>query len=409
MTWVHVALAVLVTIIVLVIAVSRSYALGRESGERDTLAGQGSDSGSLFGTDVPVREAEQGLIDVMPSEVIVCDGNGSVRCSSKSQVNVDVIENGWIVKDEILDILHVVVENGGVREREMCVSLDLTRMSSAISGRGVTAGSSAPSDSYLRVRVGHICDGLYAVFINDVTEQRRFERMRRDFVTNVSHELKTPLASIRLLADSILQNETMDQVTLRDFVSDIGTEADRLTRITEHLLALTRLDSLPAAETFPVDVSAVTRRALSMLAPVADAAGVALGSNLKDKCVVQGTEDDLYQICFNLLENGIKYNRPGGRVMADVYRDGDQVLLEVSDTGVGIPEEDMPKVFNRFYRVDKARSRAAGGTGLGLSIVRDTVRRHGGWVTVRARQPEGSVFTVGFPAVPEKRKEGDRG
>ena len=201
----------------------------------------------------------------------------------------------------------------------------------------------------------------------------------------------------------------MDQVTLRDFVSDIGTEADRLTRITEHLLALTRLDSLPAAETFPVDVSAVTRRALSMLAPVADAAGVALGSNLKDKCVVQGTEDDLYQICFNLLENGIKYNRPGGRVMADVYRDGDQVLLEVSDTGVGIPEADMPKVFNRFYRVDKARSRAAGGTGLGLSIVRDTVRRHGGWVTVRARQPEGSVFTVGFPAVPERRKEGDRG
>ena len=233
--------------------------------------------------------------------------------------------------------------------------------------------------------------------------------VRRRFVSDASHELKTPLASIRLLADSILQNETMDQVTLRDFVSDIGTEADRLTRITEHLLALTRLDSLPAAETFPVDVSAVTRRALSMLAPVADAAGVALGSNLKDKCVVQGTEDDLYQICFNLLENGIKYNRPGGRVMADVYRDGDQVLLEVSDTGVGIPEEDMPKVFNRFYRVDKARSRAAGGTGLGLSIVRDTVRRHGGWVTVRARQPEGSVFTVGFPAVPEKRKEGDRG
>ena len=113
--------------------------------------------------------------------------------------------------------------------------------------------------------------------------------------------------------------------------------------------------------------------------------------------MVPGTEDDLYQICFNLLANGIKYNRPGGRVMADVYRDGDQVLLEVSDTGVGIPEEDMPKVFNRFYRVDKARSRAAGGTGLGLSIVRDTVRRHGGWVTARARPGGGSLFTVGFP------------
>ena len=214
---------------------------------------------------------------------------------------------------------------------------------------------------------------LLAEEFNQLTDRlQTTEEVRRRFVSDASHELKTPLASIRLLADSILQNETMDQVTLRDFVSDIGTEADRLTRITEHLLALTRLDSLPAAETFPVDVSAVTRRALSMLAPVADAAGVALGSNLKDKCVVQGTEDDLYQICFNLLENGIKYNRPGGRVMADVYRDGDQVLLEVSDTGVGIPEEDMPKVFNRFYRVDKARSRAAGGTGLGLSIVRAT-------------------------------------
>lgn len=245
MTWVHVALAVLVTIIVLVIAVSRSYALGRESGERDTLAGQGSDSGSLFGTDVPVREAEQGLIDVMPSEVIVCDGNGSVRCSSKSQVNVDVIENGWIVKDEILDILHVVVENGGVREREMCVSLDLTRMSSAISGRGVTAGSSAPSDSYLRVRVGHICDGLYAVFINDVTEQRRFERMRRDFVTNVSHELKTPAGAISLLAETV-SDAADDPGAVRYFAGRITKESARLTELVTHLIELQRAQDAPA-------------------------------------------------------------------------------------------------------------------------------------------------------------------
>ena len=108
-------------------------------------------------------------------------------------------------------------------------------------------------------------------------------------------------------------------------------------------------------------------------------------------------EDDLYQVCFNLVENAIKYNVPGGRVFVSVYSDGEQVLLEIEDTGVGIPEADLPKVFDRFYRVDKARSRAAGGTGLGLSIVRDTVRRHGGWVTARPRSPMGSVFTVGFP------------
>lgn len=108
------------------------------------------------------------------------------------------------------------------------------------------------------------------------------------------------------------------------------------------------------------------------------------------------------------MENAIKYNYSGGKVFVSVDRDGDQVLLEVGDTGVGIPEEDLPKVFNRFYRVDKARSRAAGGTGLGLSIVRDTVRRHGGWVTARPRSPEGSLFTAGFPRyVPEQGGKGE--
>ena len=110
--------------------------------------------------------------------------------------------------------------------------------------------------------------------------------------------------------------------------------------------------------------------------------------------------------CYNLVENAVKYNFPDGTVFVSVCREEDQVLLEVGDTGIGIPEEDLPKVFNRFYRVDKARSRAAGGTGLGLSIVRDTVRRHGGWVTARPRSPEGSLFTVGFPVYVPAEGEG---
>ena len=223
------------------------------------------------------------------------------------------------------------------------------------------------------------------------------EEVRRRFVSDASHELKTPLASIRLLADSILQNQEMDRETVQDFVSDIGEEAERLTRITEHLLALTRLDSLPVGETSIVDLSAVGRRAVSMLLPVADAAQVTIETTWKSGCTLRCTEDDLYQICFNLIENAVKYNFPGGKVFVSTRRNGDQVLFEVADTGIGIPEEELPKVFNRFYRVDKARSRAAGGTGLGLSIVRDTVRRHGGWVTAQRREPEGSVFTVGFP------------
>ena len=233
------------------------------------------------------------------------------------------------------------------------------------------------------------------------------EEVRRRFVSDASHELKTPLASIRLLSDSILQTDHMDPEMVRDFVNDIGMEAERLTRITEHLLALTRLDSLPEGRTEPVDLSQVTHRVLSMLAPVADAAGVSVEENLKPDCIVRGTGDEMYQISYNLVENAIKYNYPGGKVFVSVYPDGDQILLEVGDTGIGIPEEDLPKVFNRFYRVDKARSRAAGGTGLGLSIVRDTVRRHGGWVTARPRHPEGSIFTAGFPRYTPRPEDGE--
>ena len=234
------------------------------------------------------------------------------------------------------------------------------------------------------------------------------EEVRRRFVSDASHELKTPLASIKLLADSILQNDQMDQETVQDFVSDIGSEADRLTRITEHLLALTRLDSLSVGETEAVDVARVTARAVNMLSPVADAANVTLETSLKTGCMIRCTADDLYQVCFNLVENGIKYNFPGGKVEVSVRQDEEQVLLEVKDTGVGIPEEDLPKIFNRFYRVDKARSRAAGGTGLGLSIVRDTVRRHGGWVNARTRNSGGSAFTVGFPVLQNGEGEEDQ-
>lgn len=242
---------------------------------------------------------------------------------------------------------------------------------------------------------------------NQLTDRLQVtEEVRRRFVSDASHELKTPLASIQLLSDSILQNEQMDQETVRDFVSDIGEEAKRLTRITEHLLTLTRLDSLPAEKTEPVDVSAVAERAVNMLTPVADTAGVTIHTETKPGYEIRCTNDELYQICFNLIENAIKYNFAGGYVYVSTYKDGDQILIEVADTGIGIPEGELTKVFNRFYRVDKARSRAAGGTGLGLSIVRDTARRHGGWVTARRRNPEGSVFTVGFPRyVPDPEEE----
>ncbi len=242
---------------------------------------------------------------------------------------------------------------------------------------------------------------------NQLTDRlQTTEEVRRRFVSDASHELKTPLASIRLLSDSILQNQGMDEETVRDFVSDIGSEAERLTRITEHLLSLTRLDSLPMGETEPVYLPEVVENALSMLSPMAEIQGITIETNFKTDSLIRGNRDELHQICFNLVENAIKYNVPNGRVNIRVYSDSDQIILEVADTGIGIPESDRPKVFNRFYRVDKARSRAAGGTGLGLSIVRDTVRRHNGWVTVRPNQPAGSVFSAGFPRCHLQSEEG---
>ena len=223
------------------------------------------------------------------------------------------------------------------------------------------------------------------------------EEVRRRFVSDASHELKTPLASIRLLTDSILQNSQMDEEIVRDFVGDIGQEAGRLTRITEHLLLLTKLDSLPGTTACSVPVAHTIARVSASLLPVAEAVSVTLVPAVQSRCTVQCTPDDLHQIVFNLMENAIKYNIPNGKVMVYVESQGDEVYISVADTGLGIPQDDLPKIFNRFYRVDKARSRAAGGTGLGLSIVRDTVRRHGGWITATPRQPEGTIFTVGLP------------
>lgn len=241
---------------------------------------------------------------------------------------------------------------------------------------------------------------------NQLTDRlQTTEEVRRRFVSDASHELKTPLASIRLLTDSILQNERIDPETTREFVSDIGEEAERLTRISEKLLTLTRLDSEPKVERVPVDVGAVISRVEHMLQPLAQASDVTLESGMVSGCLVFATGDDLYQVIFNLVENAIKYNHPGGTVMIHLNRDEEEIVLQVEDTGVGIPEEDLDKIFNRFYRVDKARSRAAGGTGLGLSIVRDTAKMHGGTVSVARREAGGSCFMVRFPAWKEGGRE----
>ena len=239
---------------------------------------------------------------------------------------------------------------------------------------------------------------------NSLTDRlQTTENARRRFVSDASHELKTPLAAIRLLTDSILQTENIDRETAREFVTDIGQEAERLSRITEDLLRLTRLDSNVLERPVVVDALPVLEQVMRMMSLVAQEKEIDLTYRASEGCTVLATKDEIHQIIYNLTDNAVKYSPPHSSVLVTLSRAGEQVELTVEDNGSGIPEEDLPRIFERFYRVDKARSRAAGGTGLGLSIVSDTVKRRGGTVEAGNRPGGGAVFTVRWPW----RKEGE--
>ena len=239
-----------------------------------------------------------------------------------------------------------------------------------------------------------------AAEFNSLTDRlQTTENARRRFVSDASHELKTPLAGIRLLTDSILQTDHMDEETTKEFVTDIGREAERLSRITENLLRLTRLDSGVVQQPYPVAVAPVMERVERMLHMVAQEKGVTISGTADEDVVALATDDDVHQILYNLMENAIKYSAPeNGYVHAEAHVDGQRVVITVSDNGIGIPDEDLPHIFDRFYRVDKMRSREVGGTGLGLSIVKDTIENRGGTIEAgHGADGVGTVFTVYLP------------
>ena len=233
---------------------------------------------------------------------------------------------------------------------------------------------------------------------NSLTDRlQKTENARRRFVSDASHELKTPLAAIRLLTDSILQTEDIDAATTREFVADIGQEAERLSRITEDLLRLTRLDSGVLDPPVRVDALPVLEQVMRMMTLVAQERKAELTYDAAGECTVLATRDEIHQVIYNLTDNAVKYSGTGGIVQVSLRREGDWVVLKVTDNGPGIPAEDISRVFERFYRVDKARSRSAGGTGLGLSIVSDTVKTRGGSVEAANRPGGGAVFAVRWP------------
>ena len=302
-----------------------------------------------------------------------------------------------LLKDLQNNLMRISV---GIAILVVCVSLAFSRgltrrLDSLLTAiRGVREGAY----NQRAVLSGHDEYTQIAGEFNDLVDRlQETENARRRFVSDASHELKTPLAAIRLLTDSILQNENIDGATVREFVSDIGQEAERLSRITEDLLRLTRLDSGVAETPERVEISPVLERVVKMLRPVADEKDVSIVTACSDGAAAAAPPGEIHQILYNLMENAVKYNRRGGFVRVSVDMGEETSTITVEDNGIGIPAEDLPRVFERFYRVDKARSRAAGGTGLGLSIVRDTVSRRGGVVRAEGVTGGGTRFIVTLP------------
>ena len=234
-----------------------------------------------------------------------------------------------------------------------------------------------------------------------LVELRRVNKIRRDFVANVSHELKTPATSLKLLAESLVEILEEDPEQARFFAEQLKNETERLAQLITDLLDLARLESEEGIPNpTPVDVRRVLMLVLSRLRPAARQKNITLSwkrSRSADLYTVRGDETQLISMFTNLVDNAVKYTSPGGSVEVAAESNESKVVVGVLDTGIGIPEEKLSRIFERFYRVDKARSKKTGGTGLGLSIVRHVAENHGGYVTVESVLGEGSTFTVCLP------------
>ena len=252
----------------------------------------------------------------------------------------------------------------------------------------------------LAIRVRPLARLGCVIVIDDQSRMKRLESLRRDFVANVSHELKTPLAAIQGFVETMLDDAAMPVATRSRFLERIARQTERLTTLVGDLLTLSRLDEDHAVDrdSAPCDFAVVLRETIRDLVPLADQRGIRVIAALPETEVpVAADREGLRQVSGNLIDNAIKYTPGGGSVTVQLADVDDRVLLEVTDTGIGLSPDDQARVFERFYRVDRARSRDVGGTGLGLSIVKNTVRNLGGEVGVRSTLGQGSTFWVTLP------------
>jgi two-component system sensor histidine kinase SenX3 len=332
---------------------------------------------------VPAGVAE--VVRALPAAGAVVGPHDEVLEANATARSLGLVRGSRISVPELLQLVRSVRRGGGTRT----VDLQISRRARVAS-------------TYLTARVAPLDESLILVLADDRTNARRIEETRRDFVANISHELKTPIGAISLLAEAV-EDAADDPAAVRKFASRMGIESARLTDLVGQIIELSRLqsdDPLADPELVEIDevlTDAVERRRMdaelrSITLAVAGAAGTRVLGNSRQLGVAVG----------NLVENAIAYSDTGARVVvaahAQVGSDDDYVEITVSDNGIGIPAAELDRIFERFYRVDYARSRANGGTGLGLAIVKHIAAIHGGDVTVWSQVGQGSTFTIRIPA-----------
>jgi two-component system sensor histidine kinase SenX3 len=316
-------------------------------------------------------------LNSLPSGVVISDASGVVLFKNKAAQGISGIRHIDVLVDEAL--LALLKDTAGSQTEYR---------------RFDTAGT--PTRSF-DLRTQRLADGKLVGTIEDVTEQARIDTVRTDFVANLSHELKTPIGGIAALADTMI-GETDPQVIER-LTSRIVEESYRLSRIVDDLLDLSRIEFGGADDWEPVVVSEVVREVVARLQHESMRMGVSI--EVQDSVHVQvlGDRMQLVSALENLVTNAMKYSGDGKKVLVEVHATEEVVSLAVTDQGIGIAAKDHQRIFERFFRVDRARSRNTGGVGLGLSIVRHVVSNHGGTVSVVSEEGRGSTFTIVLPRV----------
>lgn len=342
-------------------------------------------SESLVTAKAPEDQLERFMdaLDLLPIGIVIVDLKLNRRVRNNAAAAMTGVRYVDILVDQAVDAMI----------DEIKVAKSGNRILEAVAG----------TTRYFKISGQAMDDQRGIVTVEDITEKSRIDTVQTDFVANLSHELKTPIGAVAALADS-LNGETETEVVWR-LAERIVTESHRMSRIVDDLLDLSRVEFGGTEEWTDIDLATVLVEVVGTNQHAAKRQGLGLSLTGSAELLVRGDRSQLVSVFSNLVDNAIKYSEIGGVVNVSSTIKGDEIMVSVTDHGIGIAERDQKRIFERFYRVDKARSRATGGTGLGLSIVRHIVLEHGGAIDIRSEEGVGSTFTVRLPQVAVKTKD----